>query len=357
MNKRKLAMKNTEDGSRSGPSHLPFPRKVAAIIRDMPLKRVQEKPPHELTQTLKRTFREVGDDFLADYAKIHSPLIKRFQEEFKGASVADAFEHVHKMQYEIMCNNSTFSATVPILLERSSKNKPEVIGSGVLVRIVNRTFLLTAAHVTDKQKEGELLIPGEEGFMPITGRFASTRLPPSGDRDDDKFDVAYCCLDHDCASTLDSRCMVLARQDVHLGTESDMRTVFTFAGFPWRKTNVAGGGVETNSQTLSGGEAKKSEYESLGLTRSLHLAIRFRRRRAFHLRTRRVMMAGLPHGMSGGGVFAWTENALKALPVRLPLIAIANTYYPERSLLIATRLQVYVDCILHNLTDRAVLLP
>jgi hypothetical protein len=62
--KRKLAMKNTEDGSRSGPSDLPFPRKVAAIIRDMPLKLVQEKPPHELTQTLKKTFREVGDDFL-----------------------------------------------------------------------------------------------------------------------------------------------------------------------------------------------------------------------------------------------------------------------------------------------------
>jgi len=334
-------------------SDLPFPRKMAAAIRDMPLSLMQGKPPHELTQALKKTFRNVGDDFAADHAKIHSPLMQRFQEEFQGISFADAFQHWSRMLNEIMCSNPTFSATVPVVLERFDTKKLEVIGSGVLIRIMNRTFLLTAAHVIDQQEDGTLLMPGKQGFMPMNGRFSSMRLPASGRRSDDKLDVAYCWLDNDCAAKLDSCCMVLEREDVSLEAKPDRRTEYTFAGFPWRKTNVTEGRVETNSQTLTGIEAKTSEYETMGLSRSLHIAIRFHRRRTFHQGTRRVGTAPLPHGMSGGGVYAWTEEALRTSPVRLPLIGIANTYIPERSLLIATRFHVYVGCIFHNQPDLA----
>jgi hypothetical protein len=71
------------------------------------------------------------------------------------------------------------------------------------------------------------------------------------------------------------------------------------------------------------------------------------------MRTRRVAMAPLPHGMSGGGIYAWTEEGLKLSPVRLPLVGIANAYIPERSLLIGTRLHVFVGCIFHNQPDLA----
>jgi hypothetical protein len=57
--------------------------------------------------------------------------------------------------------------------------------------------------------------------------------------------------------------------------------------------------------------------------------------------------------MSGGGVYVWSEEAMKTWPVRLPLVGIANEFIPEKSLLIATRLHVYVGCIFHNEPDLA----
>src|SRR5206468_8756036 len=95
-------------------------------------------------------------------------------------------------------DNPTFSAVVPIILSPSDAKGPEVIGSGVLIRIINRTFLLTAAHATDQRTDGTLLIPGRKGFVEITGCFSAMRVPASGRRVDDRLDVAYYCLDDDC---------------------------------------------------------------------------------------------------------------------------------------------------------------
>ncbi len=39
-------------------------------------------------------------------------------------------------------------------------------------------------------------------------------------------------------------------------------------------------------------------------------------------------------------------------PVRLPLAGIAIEFIPDRSLLIATRLHVFLNCIFHNEADR-----
>lgn len=267
--------------------------------------------------------------------------------------MADAFQHQVEMMNEIMCKNPTFSSTVPVALEPHGSQKLELIGSGVLLRIVNRTFLLTAAHVMDYQEDGTLLIPGERGFMPVRGYFSPTFLPHSGRRNDDQIDAAYYWLDEDCVAELHPSCAILGRADVSLDGEPARQTDYTFAGYPWRKGNVTVGRVATSFYTCTGYESKKSEYEKYGLKKSLHIAVRFRRRKTFHQGTRRVGTAPLLHGMSGGGVYAWTQEALKMSPVRLPLIGIANTYIPGRSLLVATRLHVYVGCIFHNQPDLA----
>jgi hypothetical protein len=66
-----------------------------------------------------------------------------------------------------------------------------------------------------------------------------------------------------------------------------------------------------------------------------------------------MITAGLPEGMSGGGVYAWTQDSLKTWPVRLPLAGIATGFLADRSLVIATRLHVYINCIFHNQPDLA----
>jgi hypothetical protein len=61
-----------------------------------------------------------------------------------------------------------------------------------------------------------------------------------------------------------------------------------------------------------------------------------------------MIMMSLSKGISGGGVYAWTKQALKNLDVRLPLAGIGTDFISEHNLLVATRLDLCVRLILAN---------
>lgn len=191
--------------------------------------------------------------------------------------------------------------------------------------------------------------------MPATGNFAAVDFPASGSRAQDRLDVAYVRLDDDCAKDLDPSCTALERRHLSVRQSPLRRTFYTFVGFPWRKSRVHGLGIETDFWLFTGAEAPESEYKALGLARSHHIAMRFHRKHSFHRGKRRAMTAPLPHGMSGGGVYAWDEAGMKKPPIFLPLAGIANQFVAERSLLIATRLHVYVSCIFQNEPELALM--
>src|SRR6266568_110186 len=321
---------------------LPLPKKAAASIRAVTLTDARKKLPHEFARVLKKTLQKIGVDIATDYAHVFAPLKSRFSDEFHEGSVAGGFAHADTILTSILDNNPTFAATAPIVLDRFDTQKSELIASGVLMRIINRTFLLTAAHVTDHQSEGTLMIPRQQGFMPANGYFSAMRLPASGHRSDDKLDVAYFWLDDDCVNDLDSKCRILERQDVSLDAEPLRRTTYTFAGFPLRRSRVHGRNIEKDFTTFSGVESKNGEYDELGLTRTRHIVMRFHRKQTFSSRLKKVIVSPLPTGMSGGGVYAWSEEAMKEWPIRLPLVGIANEFIPDKCLLVATRLHVYV---------------
>ena len=330
-----------------------FPKKAAAAIKGVPAGVRGRNLPSDFLRVIKRAVEKMGPKAVADHAEIYSVLQNRWAAGPKAGSLVEELEQARKVIDAITRDNPTFSATVPIVLERRHSRRPELIGSGVLVRIVDCTFLLTAAHVTDAQSEGTLLIPGREGFIPANGYFSAMRMPASGRRSDDKLDVAYFLLDRECVSDLHRHCTVLTRRNVLLEPEPPLYTDYTFAGYPWRRSRAREGAVETDFTTLTGGEAKETEYEAVGLTRSRHIAIRVNRKQAFSQRLGRVVTPPLPQGMSGGGVYAWSQTALKEWPVRLPLAGIATEFIPDRSLLVATRLHVFVRCIFHNEPDLA----
>ena len=332
---------------------LPLPKKAAAPAKSIPLHFEGKEFPSEVMRALRKSFQRLSAKELADGAEMFSRLRKRFGGEFRGSSVAEVFEYTDQVFGAVLRDYTTFSATVPVLLQRSDERRPELVGSGVLMRIINRVFLLTAAHVTDYQSEGALLIPGRQGFIPANGYFAAMCLPASGCRAEDKLDVAYFWLDDGCVSDLDGSCTILENRHLSLEASPLRRTFYTFAGFPWRKSRGRGRSIETDFWTFTGVEAQESEYRALGLTRSLHIVMQFHRKQAFHRGKRRAMTAPLPHGLSGGGVYAWDEAAMKTSPVYLPLAGIANEFVAERSLLIATRLHVYVSCIFQNQPDLA----
>jgi hypothetical protein len=121
-----------------------------------------------------------------------------------------------------------------------------------------------------------------------------------------------------------------------------LKKVTKKVGADWRKSKVKNGAIATDFKTITSAEIQRSEYEALGLNRSQHIVIQFNRKRVFQESRQLVEVFPSPSGMSGGGVYAWSEEALKAWPVRLPLVGIANEFIPDKGLLIATRLHVYI---------------
>lgn len=333
--------------------HLPFPKKAVASIEGVPRMEAKKNLPTEMSRVLQKSLQSMGEDMASDIAHVFAPLEKRCSEEFKNGSLADTLADAGDMLGIILRDNPTFSSTIPVVLNRSNSGKCELVGSGVLIQILDRTFLLSAAHVFAYLKFGELQIPGKQGFMQVSGVFAGTQLPGMPERTEDKWDMAYCWLDDDCVNNLDARCLILEYPDAFLDLEPDRRHIYTFAGYPWRKGEAKSGLIKTQFQTLEGGEVKQSEYEAMGLKKSEHIIIRFNRKRAFNDARRRMEVAPLPSGMSGGGVHIWSAEGLKNWPVRLPLAGIANEFVPDRRLLIGVRLHVYVGSIFHNHPDLA----
>ena len=315
------------------------------MIDTLPLHTKKEELPVELLRFFKKVVEraglEAGDENAPQFA-----TLKELAKKLQGHTLADLLSQFTELQNTITLNTPTFSATLPLILD-SRPGISQLVGSGVLIRISDRTFVLTAAHVTDLEDENSrLLAPGRHDYwMPLTGYFSSMRLPPSGRREDDKLDVAYFCLDPDCAREIHPSIKALSPDQMTLEREPGHRLQYTFAGYPWRKSVVRKQTVETSSWTLTGAETGKGDYERLGLRRAEHIAIRFNRRRVIHLRKREQAVAPLPHGISGGGIYVWSETALAKSAVCLPLAGIANRFIPGQNLLIGTRLYVYLSCI------------
>jgi hypothetical protein len=223
------------------------------------------------------------------------------------------------------------------------------IGSGVLLRLGDETFLISAAHVTDHNKSHILHIPGNNGITPINGYFADSLPFLSKTRADDKGDTSYYRLAPELAESLDFSLKPLGIADLELDDSLADGDLFTFVGYPWRKTKDGHGTQQTDRTTYTGHVFDDKTYNTLGYSRNLHVAIRVRLRKTYSSRHESFQTAPHPHGISGGAVFSWPRGfANRMNGPTLKLAAIAHTYHANLHCLAATRVIGLLLAILRN---------
>lgn len=243
----------------------------------------------------------------------------------------------------------SFEAVCPIFLKRTDRHKVEQIGSAVLLQIATDMFLLTAAHVTDLKKEGMLLIPGKDGLTQIIGHFAHLAVPRDYKRSDDKYDISYYHLSPNLAENLHQNIIPLRCENLFLSDNLLERDVYTFAGYPWRKSRIINGQAISELFTFTGGAAPERKYQLLGYDNLLHVMIKFHRNKCLRLSDGKKVTGPLPHGISGGGVFRWPKDIMKRpRQTELNLVAIANSYHEKQNCLAGTTLNIYLACIFRN---------
>src|ERR1039458_2095537 len=102
-------------------SGLPLPKKAAAPAKSIPLHFEGKEFPSEVMRALRKSFQRLSAKELADGAEMFSRLRKRFGGEFRGSSVGEVFEYTDQVFGAVLRDYTTFSATVPVLLQRSDE--------------------------------------------------------------------------------------------------------------------------------------------------------------------------------------------------------------------------------------------
>ena len=228
----------------------------------------------------------------------------------------------------------------------------EQFGSGVLFRIGKTHFLLTAAHVLDDNKKYELLIPGEREIIPLNGHYAGMRMPESGNRYDDRYDVAYIRFEDDYVSEINSRLMFLNAQDCDPFDVSAPEDTYLVVGYPAAESTTTGNMVDTPIFTFSGEGVAGYRYKHLNLDPNHHLLVQFRPRMAYSHQTLKQGVTTKFPGVSGGGVYAWDKRLPDPVALRQPkLAAIVTEFRPHSNVFIATRISCFLACIRRNNPD------
>jgi hypothetical protein len=65
-----------------------------------------------------------------------------------------------------------------------------LVGSGVLLRVKQQLFLLSAAHVLQEFNDTAIVTPANEEFIGLVGDSYRSALPSSGSHENDKIDAA-----------------------------------------------------------------------------------------------------------------------------------------------------------------------
>jgi hypothetical protein len=293
-------------------------------------------------------------------------LLREVDKEFvKGHSVADICSHfgisestlqtlvdhysVPPNVGETLTNCRLLDAVFPVFYAANDESPLEQIGSGVLLQIGGEIFALTAAHVTDQLAMGTLFMPAVDGIKPIAGYHSYNPPPPGRSRDADKADMAYYRLGPELRKELHPLFKPASIADLAFSDDLNDGDLFTYAGYPWRKSRRREGIQESERVTFTGHVVLPDVYERLQYNHRVHIVARMRLKKMYSHLHRSRKRGPHPQGISGGAVLSWprTFRARSENP-ELKIAGIAHTFHPKDHCMVATRVIPYVMAIVRN---------
>jgi hypothetical protein len=238
---------------------------------------------------------------------------------------------------------------VPIY-RKNGDELPKLEGSSIYVRIKSLHFLLTAAHVTDAQKNGPLFIPGKSsGLLLPKRRTASGKTSTA--RSNDRFDIGWFILDDTQALELNTRFSPLSLAQIDFDDVTHRLDSYLFRGYYDAEYDPSanGGSFHHKLQGYYGPVLQEADvFKKLGIAPVSHIVIRWAKNNSFTLAGQESKPPD-PHGMSGGGVWKFSSNNQKVLSEQSKLcgisIEIRKADKGRIRVLVATRINFWFEHI------------
>lgn len=264
--------------------------------------------------------------------------------------------------YEMKCHealNTTINlenAVFPVygLLK---KNKPEHIGSCVLVNIKSKFFIFSASHVFDVIGKNPISIGIGKGRELLTfgGDRFSTGKGKSGTHQDDYIDASVFPVTIDLPVDIQKR--ALDYNDLDLSENVDNKDIHIISGIRLRKSYAVENQAYAKAEAFPSIKINLDDYPSYSLNKEYHLALvyeSYRLVKGHKQKTPKLI------GMSGGGIFKSKEvniPAVQKIEKKLkPLLsAITIHYEPEKcnkeGIVVGTSVRVHLALIEKYMPD------
>lgn len=249
-----------------------------------------------------------------------------------------------------------FGGSVRQIFSVTEHGTPDPLGSGVLITVEKRHFLVSAAHVLAHSEESTLYLGGETDLVLLEGVKHYSR--PTGEPPTDQLDIAFMELSTRLVQQLgDVRFLVPGLIDPN--DNASTARIYVALGFPWRKTKKDLDARRTRSSMMSVTALSDSQlFQALQVPEHAHVVIPFTRETM--IMDGKEQAAPKPEGMSGGGLFRsdHLDSNVRGHPVG-KLVGILTQYRDRGSAqhMRATRISVVLEAMRSAYPDLSEALP
>ncbi|TGL75983.1 hypothetical protein [Leptospira yasudae] len=226
-------------------------------------------------------------------------------------------------------------------------------GSGILLELSNRKFIISASHVLIDDNP-KICIPIKRKIVNINGEIRGTRLPKSNDRTDDRIDIAFMELDKESAAEIENEYIFLRSSDLGLSLDINTPNVFFIYGYPCTKVKKREDIKEIKAQPFLYFDTNKNitalEFQKTGTNPDFHVLIRYEKKTLQTLDGIRQVGPKL-NGMSGCGL--WCVPSFLTDPnnyVNRVLAGILIEYFAkDMKILVSTRIDLVIEAMRQTL--------
>ena len=259
-------------------------------------------------------------------------------------------ERIVKLKSLHDVGDEILKSTIQFFFDNAKPNQ-HAAGSGILLNIAEKYFIVTAAHVFSEQSEKLYVIASEEAIS-LGGMLYTTPIPKFGSRLDDKIDLAIIEIEGDIATKIKTEYKFIELNDILLGHGMDPDSRYLAIGYPLTKTKKIWGKNELKAKPFAAvlKVAENFHYKKFKFSFNSHIAIEFNSEIVSENNLKTHLSPSL-EGISGGGLWYLPDFLEKDSNYTKKLIGITIELVngPTNKVIVATRIDLVTEFLRQHL--------
>ena len=212
-----------------------------------------------------------------------------------------------------------------------SRETPEFLGSGILLKDHEHLYLITATHVMDHfgGKEYPPFLDCENGLVAISGEEICSYTEDPIKRRDDRHDISIVKLSHETQNRL-KPVQYIQTEKLDVVGSHDSQLGYYCIGIPAKKGDKS---IDVNIKQISpepyslcASESDIGTYDKLKVNNSTHLALNFNLKKVFS-KDNEMRTAPALNGLSGSPI--WGFRRKSSTELQAVVVAILTEYHQK----------------------------